>query len=258
MKIKITKKTLKNKRFSFNAMAFTPKEQSETKKNGALFTHGYTASKSDCLNWAQRLVDNNIPTVIFDLPGHYLGSFNEVDSFSDFSEHAHECFEDAFSLLQDLIKTPCKSLILGGHSLGALLSIKALNLKSFEAFEKTAIAVGLGISDHKTTHLFESSFYQKTLELRRQLVSSTIDSDYVFPWIKEQKSNMVIRDKKIHLICGKDDVVVGQNGAKRMYDRLKELGNDVSLDEPSKLPHHEPERAATHIHSFLKQEILKK
>lgn len=253
--IKILKETLSNNLFTFNAMVFIPEDKTLCKEEWALFTHGYTASKSDCLNWAQRLCENNIPSVIFDLPGHHLGSYNSVHSFEDFKQNAQNCFVDAFNLLEKLLPGKCKKLILGGHSLGALLAIKALNLPQFKAYDPLAIAVGIGISNHKTVHLFESSFYEKTLQVRRQLVDETLDSDLVFPWIKDEKLNLQVSHKRIHLITGLDDVVVGEGGAEVLKFNLESLGNDVTLLEPRKLPHHEPGRAATHIFNFLKQEL---
>ena len=255
MSVKLVKKTLQNEHFTFNCMVFIPSPEEPKRNEWALLTHGYTASKSDCLNWAQRLSEAGIPAIIFDLPGHHLGSYNEVPSFEVFKDHVHECFIDAYKELASHINEPCDKLILGGHSLGALLSIKALELDLFSGFEKLAIGVGIGIGQHKTIHLFESSFYEKTLNIRRQLVDEHIDSDLVFPWIKEEKLNMQVSGKRIHLITGLDDVVVGEGGAEAFRFNLESLGNEVSLAEPRKLPHHEPSTAATHIYNFLKKEL---
>jgi len=251
MSLKIEKKTLTYKDFKFNAMAFTPENVDESFSKWALFTHGYTANKSDCLNWAQRLVESNVPSVIFDLPGHHLGSYNAVKSFEDFTLHAHHCFISAFNFLKEEIDTPCKSLAIGGHSLGGLLSLRAIELKEFREYDKVAIGVGLGINTQKTTHLFESSFYEKTLQVRRQLVDENLDSDKMFPWIKKEKDALVLKGQKIHLICGIDDIVVGEGGAMALRDHLS-VSNEVTLTEPRKLAHHEPSKAATYIHSFLK------
>ena len=261
MSIKISKTIIQNSFFKFNAMTFLPSPNEEHKPLMAIFTHGYTASKRDCLPWAQRLAESGIPSVIFDLPGHYLGSFEEVESFKDFKDHAHENFIDAHRYLIEQLKahgydTNFETLILGGHSLGAMLTLKALELDYFKSMNTYGVCVGLGIGQHKTTHLFESSFYQKTLDVRRQLVSPALDSDVVFPWIKQEKLNMSITGKKIHLICGVDDVVVGPGGVEALAFNLQELGNDVSVHEPKKLPHHEPTMAATHINSFVKKNLL--
>ena len=139
--------------------------------------------------------------------------------------------------------------------MGALLSIKALELSTFKSLDKLAIGVGIGIGQHKTVHLFESSFYQKTLEVRRQLVDPNLDSDDVFPWIKDEKMELDIINQKIHLICGADDIVVGEGGAEILKNNLESLGNIVTLSEPKKMPHHEPSKAATHIYNYLKTEL---
>ena len=255
MGLKIFKRTITNKNFTFNAMVFIPNSDGSTYTNWALFTHGYTASKSDCINWAQRIAEVNIPTVIFDLPGHHLGSYNSVPSFDVFKKHSHECFVDAFILLQEYVSNSCAHLTLGGHSLGALLAIKALEIPAFNSIRRLAIAVGIGIGQHQTIHLFESSFYQKTLSVRRQLVDENLDSDKVFPWIKEEKQNISLRGQRVHLITGLDDVVVGEGGTQNLMDHLLQYDNHVTLQTPRKLPHHEPSKAATYIYNFLKAEL---
>lgn len=260
--IKLVKKTLSNKYFSFDAIAMLPSkdEYPDIKGQWGLFTHGYTASKTDCLPWAQRVADNGAPAVFFDLPGHYLGGFHEVQSFEEFKSHVEECFIDAYQFLDSALKSngyqsQCEKVILGGHSLGAMLSLKALKLPFFSDKETLAICVGLGISQSTDTHLFESAFYQKTLNIRRQLVSSAIDSDIIFPWIKDEKVNVDLTGKRIHLITGQDDLVVGSGGMAALETTLIELGNEVSSNEPKKLPHHEPTMAASHVNAFLRKEL---
>jgi len=255
MSVKIIKKTIETQDFSFNAMVFIPSTDVTQRSEWALFTHGYTASKSDCISWAQRLSEIGIPTCIFDLPGHHLGSYNEVKSFEVFKEKSHLCFLDAYHLLKDHINGICETIILGGHSLGALLSIKALEINEFDHFKKIAIAVGLGISQHANVHLFESSFYEKTLNIRRQLVDPNIDSDLIFPWIKEEKLNLSVSNERIHLITGEDDVVVGFGGMEALQEVLEAHSNTVTTYTPRKLPHHEPSSASTQIYSFLKKEL---
>jgi pimeloyl-ACP methyl ester carboxylesterase len=257
MSVKIIKKTLNNDYFQFNAFAFMPSHDQDAppvRNEWAIFTHGYTASKSDCLSWAQRLSEAGIPVCLFDLPGHHLGSLNNVNSFDEFKNHSVECFIDAYKFLQKLEAPKCNRVILGGHSLGALLSIKASNLDYFRDLNPLAIGIGLGISQHKTQHLFETSFYQKTLNIRRQLVDESIDSDFVFPWINEEKNNISISGVRIHLITGQDDVVVGTGGMEALAERLKN-DNNVTTFEPKKLPHHEPGLASSQIISFLKKEL---
>ena len=245
MSVKILKRTLKSDHFTFNSMIFIA-DEGIARNTIALFTHGYTASKADLISWASRISDAGISSIIFDLPGHLLGSYNEVDHFETFTEHSIDCFDVAFKELKSEVGFNPDTLILGGHSLGALLSIKALEFLS---------AVGLGISQHETTHLFNSSFYEKTLNIRRQLVCESLDSDKMFPWISEEKENISIRGERIHLITGKDDVVVGLGGVNEFGDKLEALGNNVSISEPTRLPHNNPELAGSHIYSFLKKEL---
>lgn len=260
MSVQLAKKTINNSYFTFNAFCFIPsssKEAPALRSECAIFTHGYTASKSDCIPWAQRLSEMGIPVCIFDLPGHHLGSINEVKDFEDFKESAHECFIDAFNFLKETLGQDfdCDSVILGGHSLGALLSLKALDLDFFDDYKTMAIGVGLGISQHKDLHLFNSAFYKNTLNIRRQLVCEQLDSDNVFPWISEEKLELDIRQKRIHLITGADDVVVGEGGMDALAFNLNGLGNHVTTNEPKKLAHHEPSLASSHIVSFLRKEL---
>jgi len=256
MSVKIKFKTIKTEDFQFNAAVFLP-DSADMINHCALFTHGYTASKSDNISWAQRLSEAGIPSVIFDQPGHLLGSINTVASFDVYKEKAHHCFIDAWNFLNEELPTTFKteSFILGGHSLGALMSVKALELEPFKSEKSMAIGVGLGIGQHKNTHIFESSFYQKTLNIRRQLVCAELDSDNVFPWIKEEKENILTSDSRVHLITGADDVVVGAGGMEAFAQKLIENGNQVTTYEPKKLAHHEPSMASTQIYHFLKKEL---
>lgn len=246
--------------FQVNAFAFIPSEKNEIKSEWAFFSHGYTSHKGDCLNWVSRLVEVGVPCVIFDQPGHYLGSFHEVRTWEDFRDHAHELYGEAFFRIQALMEnhfgvgqfpTP-KNIILGGHSLGAFTSIKALELPVFQNFSKVAVGVGIGIGQRQATHLFETAFYEKTLSLRRQLVSPCLDSKIVFSWLKNEKENLTISSQRIHLITGEDDVVVGAGGLEAFIEVLERNGNVVTSDRPKRLPHHEPSTATPHLYSFLK------
>lgn len=250
MDIKIIKKVITYQSFSSNAFAIIPQEAKHP--IWGLFTHGYTSHKNDCLPWANRLAENGIPCLIFDLPGHYLGSFNEVNHFEDFKNNAHKLFLSAFDLLKEEQNSVPKHLILGGHSLGALLALKALNLDELSSIDVLGIGIGLGLNLDQRTHLFETTFYEKTINLRRQLVSPALGPNLVFPWIKEEKELLSIKNKRIHLIVGEDDVVVGKGGMDNLRDRMLLNGNKVSTSAPRKLPHHEPALAAPHLYSFLK------
>jgi hypothetical protein len=247
--------------FQVNALAFIPSMDKGIRAEWALFTHGYTSHKGDCLNWASRLVEIGIPCLIFDQPGHYLGSFHEVESFEDFSEHAHELFGEGLQRLETLLevhlgerKVP-ETIILGGHSLGAFTAIKALELSIFQSLKRIGIGVGIGIGQRQATHLFETAFYEKTLSIRRQLVSPVLDSKVIFSWLKNSKENMAISGERIHLITGEDDVVVGASGLEAFVNVLETNGNIVTWEKPKRLPHHEPGSASTHIYSFLKDHL---
>jgi pimeloyl-ACP methyl ester carboxylesterase len=247
--------------FQVNALAFIPSpDKTPIKSEWALFSHGYTSHKGDCLNWATRLVEAGVPCMIFDQPGHYLGSFHEIASFEDFKEHAHELFAEGLVRLQGLLEQqlgfgqfPANTgVILGGHSLGAYTSIKALELPAFAQLNRVAVAVGIGIGQRQATHLFETAFYEKTLSIRRQLVSPQLDSKEVFAWLKDAKENMVLSNQRIHMITGEDDIVVGNLGMEVFQEVLEKQGNVVTTEKPKRLPHHEPALATAHIYSFLK------
>jgi hypothetical protein len=133
MTVKIVKKILNNDYFTFNAMALLPSQDANepsTIDTWAIFTHGYTASKRDCLPWAQRLAEAGIPAVIFDLPGHYLGSFHECESFEDFKEHAHECFINGFLHLKESLLMEGLALIVSVLFLGGTLTWGHAKFKS--------------------------------------------------------------------------------------------------------------------------------
>jgi Serine aminopeptidase, S33 len=237
--------------FKVHALVFLPSPGNE-KKEWAIFTHGYTSHKGDCLNWATRLVENGVPTIIFDQPGHYLGSFFEISSWEDFKDHVHELFAEAFKKLQELTGTTPVSLIFGGHSLGAFTAIKAMELPLFQTINRVGVAVGFGIGQRQATHLFETAFYEKTLSVRRQLVSPHLDSKIVFGWLKEAKEHFAVAGQRIHLITGEDDIVVGKGGLEAIQEILEANNNVVTVDRPTKLPHHEPGMATPHMYAFLK------
>jgi len=75
----------------------------------------------------------------------------------------------------------------------------------------------------------------------------------VYPWVKEEKNNLQITNQDIHLISGDDDLVVGNDGMERFMEALTQKGNRVTIERPSKLPHHEPQLAAAHVKKYLKK-----
>ncbi|MCO4794570.1 MAG: alpha/beta fold hydrolase [Bacteriovoracaceae bacterium] len=261
MGIKIKKTILELGDWKVGAMLFLPGAEGQMSNGVALFTHGYTSHKGSLLTWATRLAEEGMPSLMFDLPGHYLGTFSEVTNFEDFKLNSHKLFELAFDFAISQLKE-CEidttseefKLVLGGHSLGALLALKASELDLFESFKKVCLCVGLGITEEGKTHIFQTPFYKSTLVVRSQLVSPELEPDNVFPWIKSEKKNCTVSNQRVHLICGQDDLVVGDGGVERLSDILKSNGNHVTVDLPNKLPHHTPEAAAGFIKKFLKSE----
>ncbi len=248
-KIDITRGTWKS-----HAFIFLPSKDTELKNAIGVLTHGYTSHKGSILTWPTRLAEEGIASILFDLPGHYLGSFNEVNSFDEFKNKSHELFYSAYQGLSSEIDTKDKKLILAGHSLGGLLACKALGLNEFDGIDKLAIAVGLGLAPDKGTHLFETDFYKSTLIIREQLVSPELNHENVFNWLKAEKESLSITGHRVHLITGMDDLVVGKSGSERLKQLLEDKGNTVSLNRPTKLPHHLPEMGAAFVKKFLKSE----
>ncbi len=232
---------------------FLPEDEgiaSERRGLGALFTHGYTSHKGDVLNWAIRLASEGIASLIFDLPGHWLGSFTEVDSWANFEKNAFRLFEAAESELASRMSHPLKKILIGGHSLGALLAFQATEKLQFSGELVATIGVGLGISQKKT-HLFETDVFRKTLAARSQLVASCLAPETVLPWISKSKKNIKFSEKRVHLIVGQDDAVVGEGGADALAQILKSQDNSVSVEKPRTLPHNRPEMAAAFIYSYI-------
>ncbi|MBC7429751.1 MAG: alpha/beta fold hydrolase [Bacteriovorax sp.] len=262
--MKIQKNTLDYQDQKTNIMYFLPDLNDEVKPVFVILTHGYTADKSSIITWAIRLAEVGASVALFDLPGHYQGNYSEVYDFNYFKEHAHELFLQAFNGLINAFKEEFRlhehftlpatlKLALGGHSLGAMLALKALMLPEFELYEKRAIAVGLGMAPKDVVHLFDTPFYKSTLNVREQLVSPELKPDNVFPWIKEEKYNIQMVNQDIHLITGIDDLVVGEDGMERLQESLAQKNNRVTIDKPSKLPHHEPALAASYVKKYLKK-----
>lgn len=218
----------------------------------AVFTHGYTSDKSDQLYWAQRLVRKGIETLIFDLPGHYLGSGAEVESFDDFAAHAPGLFAEAFTLMGAQTQ---ERVILGGHSLGGLLSLKALELDELAPFKKFTVGVGVGVGPDGARHPLEGAFFKETLDLRTKLISPALGPTQFFPWLHAMKKNLFVTGERIHFICGEDDVIVPPQGAELLTALLMAKGNEVTLVKPRRLPHHEPAFAAPFVEDAVLESL---
>lgn len=229
-----------------NALFMIPKEN--IKPLVGVFSHGMTSHKASILSWATRLVQEGFPVAIFDLPGHLLGGLHQVEDAEEFKSRSSEFFFAAFQQLAARIPHDKPKVVIGGHSLGALFSLKAL--KDFQDFERAALAVGLGISP-SSTHVFESSLFEKTMEIRNALVSSAIHTKIIFPWIAEQKESLEIKGERIHLVTGEDDIVVGKKGMEELEEKLREGQNTVSFLKPKKLSHHQPELASRYVLEFV-------
>ncbi len=254
MDFKVNTAQITHRNFTVNALNLVP--EGDILPYRAVFCHGYTSSKHSILAWGSRCADFGIPTTLFDLPGHYLGSYNEVSDPQVFKDEAPDLFLKAYeSLLNENSKLSEEhTILIGGHSLGALMSIKALEKNLFQK-ETISILVGFGLGPENATHAFDTDFYKKAFEFREQLVSPAIRGEALLGWIKEQKLSLKLTGKKIHLITGKDDVVVGENGSENLEKLLSDLGNKVSLERPNKMSHHMPDLAAPHIMAFLRKLI---
>lgn len=262
--MKILKNYLPYQDQKTNVLYFLPDLDTEIKPTFVIFTHGYTSDKSSIINWPMRLAEVGVSCALFDLPGHYQGNYSEVHDFEHFKVHAHDLFFEAFKgltklfkeeypLNEHMIEASNMKLVLGGHSLGAMLALKAMAQEEFSTYEKRAIGVGIGMAPKDVVHLFDTPFYKSTLKVREQLVSKALCPDNVFPWIKEEKKRLEISSQDVHLISGEDDLVIGSDGMERFVEALEEKHNRVSVEKPSKLPHHEPQLAAAHVKKYLKK-----
>ena len=241
----IKKITLQTKKLKTHGLFFIPKHI-ETNKC-CIFTHGYTGHKGSLVTWAQKMMDISIPTIIFDLPGHFLGHFNDISSFDEFKLEAPMLFNNALQLIQSeslLSERP----IIGGHSLGGLLSLKASEKNTMF---QNIICVGLGNPPFNKPHLFQTPFFKDTIHLRSELVSTHLHPDVVLAWIAQEKKKLSTHKKTIHLIGGKDDIIIGgEKGVKDIASSL-EKNNNVTFQIVPKLAHHLPENAGI----FIKQAI---
>lgn len=245
-----------------NALVFLPEDEAKMVDAIGVFTHGYTSHKASILNWPLRLAEDGMACIVFDQPGHYLGTFTEVESFEAFTTNAPDMFAAAVTRMEAAIRKERPhykvdkkkhKLIIGGHSLGALTSMMAISRDEIQEFDqRQVIGVGFGLPPEGVTHVFDTPFYRSTLNIRGQLVSPALKPSIMFPWIKEEKERFDMMGEEIYLLTGEDDVVVGKDGTERLAQQLEELGNRVIVEKPKKLGHHLPENAAPHIRKFLR------
>ena len=247
--MKVIPKSFNFAQWQSNALLFFTSDSSDAL---SVFTHGYTTSKSDLVSWAVKSAELGANSIIFDLPGHYLGSFNEVTDFQIFQQKAHYLFHHVIQIYKNHLPRFNK-LILGGHSLGALLALKALGLAEFGNLKKMGIAVGLGLQDNKGHWV--SPFIENYLASRGQLVSEALRPAVLFPWLSKEKQNLQISGQHIYLLAGKDDYLVSEIGADNIKMILEKTGNTVYLERPESLGHHRPELAAGHIRRYIKKFI---
>lgn len=243
----IKKITLTTSHLKTNALFFIPTEVNSNKC--CIFTHGYTSHKGSILPWAQKMMDLNLPTIIFDLPGHFLGSFHDIPSFEVFKDETPKLFEKSLSCIQEIFNN-ITIPITGGHSLGALLSLIHGSLNNNFNHH---ICVGLGSIETGKPHLFQTPFFRETMILRSQLVSSFLHPDDAIPWIAKMKKEISTQHKSIYLIAGKDDIIIGgEEGVKQMAQTL-DKNNQVYLNLIAKLPHHLPENAGIFVKKIIQQ-----
>jgi len=255
MDFELVQKHLEHNDIKVQALKFIPKvSHQDMRGTVAIFTHGYTSHKGDLVNWAYHLLQLNIPSLIFDLPGHYLGSFNEVDNLEKFNLGVPALFEKALLQLDEYNPV---NIILGGHSMGAHYSLLALNQESFHEANTFNICVGLGHKDQDKPTFLESSLYKETLDLRKKLVSKVLFPEYIIPLLKESNEKLQFKNKKIHLISGKNDVIANEKSLEKFKERLWLQGNYVTTETPGNLPHHQPELAAAFIRNHVRKNVLK-
>ncbi len=245
--MKIIKKIIPWSHGETNAFCFLPEGKS---KSVAIFSHGYTSHKDAILTWAIKLSQAGVVSILFDLPGHYLGTFSEVKKFEDFSNDIHHIFRQSYdAFLKDIDFKTGPNIILGGHSLGALLALKAAPF--FNSSLIICVAHGLSLPGEMV--VWDSPFFKETMEIREQLVSPALKPSNIFPWIQKEQQVLSLENHKIVLIGGKDDLIVSEKRVVDLKNHLEKKNNLVTLEIANKLPHNQPEMAASLIKKIVKE-----
>lgn len=249
MKVKIIKKSIPWGNGETNSFCFLPEQMGSSV---AIFSHGYTSHKGALLPWAVKLSQIGIATILFDLPGHYLGTFSEVQNLEDFSKNAHLLFNHALDSFREELNFKQEfKVILGGHSLGALLSLKAAN--TFNQHKTLLLCVGHGFSQPGEPIVFDSPFFKDTMHFREQLVSPALSPSNIFPWIQHEQQMLSLKNQKIILVGGRDDLIVSEKSIINLKNHLEEKGNLVFLEMANRLPHNMPEMASSLIKKLIKE-----
>ncbi len=226
------------------ALIFLPPSwQQKSFSRVCIATHGYTADKSSLLQWGIHLAKREIPTIIFDLPGHYLGSFNEVNEFNLFTQHVHQLFINAYHAISSLLNTTPK-IILAGHSLGSYLALKASELPVLKPLCTKIIVVGYGIN--QGTHPLLKSFFRPLIEMRAPLVSPAIAPEKLLKWLEQEKNQVICTNQNIQFITGENDVIITPHATKQAA-KLLASRNQIEMLFPRNLPHNQPELAYPHF-----------
>ncbi len=253
MSIQIDRIELEADSLRVQALLFLPSPDCTTKSLCSIYTHGYTDHKGSLFNWGVHCAERSIPSLIFDLPGHYLGNYNELDSFENFENSTSKLFHEGLKKINSALKGPAiKEIILGGHSLGALMALRSGTLPELGNIKKNFLAVGLGLDPIDRKHLFETKLYRRVLEARIQLISPHLHPDRMFPWTKDERANFQLEGQQIHFITGENDMVTAADGTQRLIELLIARGNRVTFDRPKNLPHHHPEMAVGLISSYIR------
>ena len=100
--------------------------------------------------------------------------------------------------------------------------------------EQVNLSVGTGYSPDRQNSFLESTFYENTINLRKELVSKTICPSKMLSWFKNRMNSLKLKNANILLLSGKDDLIAGREGPERLSKLLTEKGNFVTLNRPKK------------------------